>query len=103
MVSHQYIDRVSGRVLAEPLYADRLLRLVYAAPWEDRSWILRTVTSARTSQLLGFLNYDLPFGWMLWGIDRFVRQLGVDLSECVESVERLDSPRKLFQRQIRYW
>ncbi|NWF73892.1 MAG: phosphatidylserine decarboxylase [Nitrospirae bacterium] len=103
MVSHQYIDRVSGRVFTEPLYADQLLRLVYAAPWEDRSWILRTVTSARASQLLGFLNYDLPFGSMLWGIDRFVRQLGVDLGECIESAERLDSPRKLFQRQIRYW
>ena len=102
-VSHQYIDRESGRVLAERLYADQLLRLVYAAPWEDRSWILRTVTSARTSQLLGFLNYDLPFGSMSWGIDRFVRQLGVDLGECVEPVERLNSPRKLFQRQIRYW
>jgi phosphatidylserine decarboxylase len=103
MVSHQYIDRMSGRVLTEPLYADQLLRMVYAAPWEDRSWILRTVTSARTSQLLGFLNYDLPFGSMLWGIDRFVRQLGVDLGECIESVERLNSPRKLFQRRIRYW
>jgi len=102
-VSHQYIDRESGRVVDERLYADQLLRWIYAAPWEDRLWILRTVTSARTSQLLGFLNYDLPFSSMSWGIDRFVRQLGVDLSECVEPVEHLDSPRKLFQRQIRYW
>jgi phosphatidylserine decarboxylase len=103
LLSHQYVDRVSGRVLVEPLYADQLLRLVYAAPWEDRSWIVHAVTSARTSQLLGFLNYDLPFGSMVWGIDRFVRQLGVDLDECVEPVERLNNPRKLFQRQIRYW
>ncbi len=102
-VSHEYIDRESGRVLAERLYADQLLRWIYAAPWESGSWVLRAVTSPHTSQILSLLNYDLPGGSGLWGIDRFVRQLGVDLDECIEPADRLKSPRKIFERRIRYW
>jgi phosphatidylserine decarboxylase len=103
VLAHQYIDRATGAPVTERLYADQLLRLVYAAPWEDRAWLLRAVTSAHTSRILSFLNYDLPFGSTVWGIHRFVRQLGIDLSECVDPIDRLDSPRKLFQRRIRYW
>lgn len=102
-VAHQYIDRLSGRVLAERLYADQLLRWIYAAPWENGSWILRAVTSARASQILSVLNYDLPCNSRLWGVNRFVRELGVELAECLDPVERLDSPRKVFERRIRYW
>ena len=62
--------------------------------------MFRALTSARMSRLLGHLNYDLsgtPLG------KRFLHKCGVDFSECVEPLERLDTPRKIFERQIRYW
>lgn len=102
-VDHQYVDRATGSVVTERLYADRLLQGLYAAPWEGRAWLVKKLASARTSSLLSFLNYDVPLGSKAWGATRFARSLGVDLNECVESPETLDTARKLFQRKIRYW
>lgn len=100
---HQYVDRDTGDVITERLYADRLLRGLYAQPWERRAWLVKALASARASRLLSFLNYDVPLGSKAWGATRFARSLGVDLSECVGDPETLDSARKLFQRKIRYW
>jgi phosphatidylserine decarboxylase len=97
------VDRATGAVITERLYADRLLRGLYAAPWERRAWLVKALASARTSSLLSFLNYGIPLGSTAWGATRFARALGIDLRECVEPPERLASARKLFQRQIRYW
>ncbi len=102
-VAHQYIDRDTGDVITERLYADRLLRGLYAQPWERRAWLVKALASAHASRLLSVLNYDLPLGARAWGVTRFARSMGIDLAECVESPERLDTPRKLFQRKIRYW
>jgi phosphatidylserine decarboxylase len=100
---HQYVDRATGAVITERLYADPLLRWIYAAPWEGHDWLVRTLTSAHASRVLSFLNYDLPFGSATWGAPRIARSLGIDLHECVEPPEKLDTARKLFQRTIRYW
>jgi phosphatidylserine decarboxylase len=100
---HQYIERESAAIRTERLYADPLLRWIYASPSENAAWLFRALTSARTSQLLGFLNYDLPFGSATWGMNRFIRSLDVDLHECLEPAERLDSPRRVFERKLRYW
>ncbi|MGQ0809910.1 MAG: phosphatidylserine decarboxylase [Nitrospiraceae bacterium] len=102
-MEHQYIDRETAEVRTERLFADPLLRWMYASPWEDETWLLRTLTSARASQVLGFLNYGLPIGATRVGVNRFIRSLGADLTECVDPVKTLDSPRKIFERQLRYW
>lgn len=102
-VDHQFVDRATGDVITERLYADPLLRWIYAAPWEGRAWLIRALTSARASRVLSVLNYDIPFGSAAWGASRFARSLGIDLQECVDAPERLDTARKLFQRKIRYW
>ncbi|HSO20082.1 MAG TPA: phosphatidylserine decarboxylase, partial [Desulfosarcina sp.] len=34
---------------------------------------------------------------------RRIRSLGIDHRECLENPEALDTPRKLFERKIRYW
>src|SRR5262249_36951459 len=47
------------------------------------------------------LHYDRPLGPA--AIGRMAASLGIDLGECVEPPERLDTARKLFERQIRYW
>jgi phosphatidylserine decarboxylase len=99
---HQYIERGSGSIRTERLYGDPLLRRLYAAPWEHAPWLLHTLTSARMSQLLGFILYDLPVGHRAGGMGGFIRALDIDLRECLEPADQLDSPRKLFERKLRY-
>ncbi len=65
--------------------------------------MFRAVTSARTSSLLGFLNYDLPLGGRLTGGERLMRTMGIDLEECVLPARSYTTPRAVFERQIRYW
>jgi phosphatidylserine decarboxylase len=100
---HQYVDRDSGSIRTETLFADRLIQHIYSTVRERAPWLYAAVTSARMSQLLAFLNYDLPFGGGLTGGARLAATLGLNLDECVEPPARLDSARKLFERKIRYW
>jgi len=55
------------------------------------------------SSLLGWINYDFPLGQNLSGIRRFLRRSAIDLSECLDQPEALNTARKIFERQIRYW
>jgi phosphatidylserine decarboxylase len=103
LTKHQFIDRETSAVQTERLYGDRFLNWAYRAPWDDARWLCRILSCRRTSQALGFFNYDLPFSSRLGGVHRFVRSMGVDLSECVEPPEALNTPRKLFERRLRYW
>lgn len=52
--------------------------------------------------MLAYLNYDFPFGGHLTGKNNFLKALDIDLHECL-APEKLDSARKVFERQIRYW
>jgi phosphatidylserine decarboxylase len=100
---HQYIDRCSGVVCDERLYADRLVTLLYSAVRENAPRLFQLLTGTRLSAVLGFVNYDLPLGSRLSGNRRFLTRLGVDLTECMDSPQDLDTARKVFQRRIRYW
>jgi phosphatidylserine decarboxylase len=33
----------------------------------------------------------------------FLRKCGIDLGECLDALEKLDTPKKIFERKIRYW
>lgn len=100
---HQYIDRRSGVVRDERLFGDRLVNLIYSRVRENSPWLFRALTSTRLSDLLGFVNYDLPLGNRLSGSQRFLQRLGVDLAECLDAPETLNTARKVFERRIRYW
>jgi phosphatidylserine decarboxylase len=100
---HQYIDRDTDRVATEHLIADPLINRLYSRTRESAPPLFRAATSRRMSAILGFLNFDLPFpGWHRQRVDRF-RSLGIDPSECLDCPDTLDTPRKLFERKIRYW
>lgn len=101
-LAHQYIDRRSGQVLDEQLYADRLIEFVYSTAREHAPSVFRALTGPRMSKLLGFLNYDLFLGARLTGNRRFMDKLGVTLDECLNP-ETLTTARAIFERQIRYW
>ena len=103
MTRHQYIERDSGLSRDEPLFGDRFIRLMYHEVRENAPRLFQLLTSPRMTDILGYVNYDLPFGSGGTACSRFLRQLNVDLSECLLPAAALDTPRKIFERQIRYW
>ncbi|MBN2645808.1 MAG: phosphatidylserine decarboxylase [Desulfuromonadaceae bacterium] len=100
---HQYIERASGLPRTEQLFADRLVRWMYQPLREQAPPLFKALTSARMSHWLGTINFDLDAVSPLLGQERFLRRCGVDLSECLDPLERLNTPRRIFERKIRYW
>ena len=58
---HQYIERETRLIKTERFCGDRWLNWAYRALWEDAGWLMKALTSQRTTQVLGFFNYDRPF------------------------------------------
>jgi phosphatidylserine decarboxylase len=100
---HQFVDRHTRQICDERLFHDRMIGLLYGPARERAPRLFRALTSRWSSKLLGFANYDLWLGSRLAGNSRFVAALGIDLQECVEPWQSLDTPRKVFERKIRYW
>jgi phosphatidylserine decarboxylase len=101
-MQHQYVERASGFARSEPLFGDRLLSLMYHRVREHAPSLFRLLTSPRMTDVLSFVNYDLPFGAGRSACSRFLRELQVDLNECLDAPEELNTPRKVFERRIRY-
>jgi len=102
-ILHQYIERDTRKVCNERLFGDAFVKLMYSAARENAPRLFRMLTSPRMSAVLGYMNYDAPLGALLTGGGRFFKSSGVDLSECADPRETLDTPRKIFERKIRYW
>jgi phosphatidylserine decarboxylase len=100
---HQYVERYTGRICTERLHGDRCVRALYRSALETPSRLLSIASSSRFSSALSFLNYDAFISARAAGMMGFIRDSGIDLSECVESPKNLDTPRRLFERKIRYW
>jgi len=100
---HQYVLRETGAIQNEGLIADSLIRLIYSDAREKTPAVFKALTSTRFTRLLGFLNYDIPLDRPLGRVSKLAEQLGIDGSECVLPLYTLDTARKLFERQIRYW
>lgn len=103
MTLHQYIERTTGQVRDERLYSDRLINFIYSTVRERAPFLFRALTGPAWTNLLGKVNYDLRVGARLSGNMKFIRQLGVDLTECLDAPESLDTARKIFERKICYW
>jgi phosphatidylserine decarboxylase len=101
--AHQYIERDSGEIRSEKLFGDRLIKLLYNGVRENAPFLFRLLTSARASSLLGYINFDAPLAGGFSGNRRFLAECGVDLDECVDPPEFFNTPRKVFERRIRYW
>lgn len=102
-MQHQYIERESGDIRSEKIFADRIVKFLYSTTRENAPLLFKMLTSAQVSGLLGYMNYDFPLGTRLTGGRQFLRSLGVDLSECLDTPEKLNTARKVFERKIRYW
>ena len=102
-LTHQYIERSSGRICDEPLFGDRIVRWLYHPVRENAPRLFKLLTGSRASQVLGFLNYDMMLGTRIWGQQRFLREVGGNPAECFDPLHSLDTARKVFERKIRYW
>jgi phosphatidylserine decarboxylase len=102
-IPHQYIDRETNRIETESLVADPLINRLYSRVRENAPLLFNAATSSRMTAILGFLNFDMPLpGKRSLRLQR-VKAMGIDLTECLDSLESLDTARKIFERKIRYW
>ncbi|MFV0438793.1 MAG: phosphatidylserine decarboxylase [Desulfopila sp.] len=100
--AHQYIDRNSRQIVTEKLVGDRAIALIYSTIRENAPALFRALTSSRMSSLLSLYHFDFLDRKRGSGRALFAR-LGVDWSECVEECGHYQTPRQVFERQIRYW
>ncbi len=100
---HQYVDRETGRVVTEKLLADPLIRQLYSRVRESAPLLFKAATSRRMSALLGYLNFDAPLTGRYARRSLRLGAMGIDVAECLEPPENLNTARKIFERQIRYW
>ncbi len=98
MLQHQYIERDSGAIVDEALLGDRLVALLYHQVRENSAALFRLLTSSRSSDVLGTVAFDRP----LLNRRSFAARCGINLDECLDPPETLDTARKVFERKIRY-
>lgn len=102
-MQHHYIERDTRQIKTERFYGNQAVQFLYSPIRERSSWLFRRLTSARISRVLGYMNYD---GILSAGMKNYLdiqKQLNIDLRECLEDPENLDTLRKIFERKIRYW
>lgn len=100
--AHQYIERASNQIVTEQLFGDKCVRFLYNTLRENAPALFRALTSARMSSLLSLYHYDF-LDSRKSRATKMIQSLGIDLSECVARPAFYDTPRKVFERQIRYW
>jgi len=103
MKAHHYVERSSSRVIAESFCGDPVVSFLYSRIREDAGWLYRALTSARLTDLLGTLCFDRRPPCPERMRQRYACRFGVEFSECLDPPETLDTPRKVFERKIRYW
>jgi phosphatidylserine decarboxylase len=102
-IPHQYIERETTHVATERLIADPLINRLYSSARENAPLLFKAATSRRMSAILGYLNFDMPFPKRGLGNASRISAMGIDLAECLDRPEDLNTARKLFERKIRYW
>ncbi|NMC73742.1 MAG: phosphatidylserine decarboxylase [Geobacteraceae bacterium] len=100
---HRYIERETDRVVREELLADAAIRFIYGTLREKAPWFFHAVTGPSVTGVLGFVSYDLALNARISGAGSFIRKIGLKTEECLAPREELDTPRRIFERQIAYW
>lgn len=100
---HQYIDRKTGKVMTERFFGDSLVRMIFNEKREHPGLLTNAVTSSRMSAFLGFVNFESLLLQKFNPAKRFAGKAGIDMGECADPPESLNTPKKFFERKIRYW
>jgi len=80
------------------MMGDHLIRLLYDKVRENSTSLFNLLTSSWSSSLLSAVNFDLP----LSNSASFAARCGINPDEYLEPPESLNTPRKVFERKIRY-
>ena len=102
-MTHQYVERDTGRVVDERIFGDSIISQIFNPLIEDSSALYRAVTSKRLSKILAWAAFDSVLGSRLTGAGKFLKNAGINEHECLGPAYMLDTPRKIFERKIRYW
>ncbi|HHT9137917.1 MAG TPA: phosphatidylserine decarboxylase [Candidatus Wunengus sp. YC60] len=102
-IQHQYIERDSGRVCTERLFADRAVKFLYSNARENAPALFNALTSAWGSGLLGYFHYKTILSTKVSGKQDILQSIGINRDECVDNLNSLDTFEKVFERKIRYW
>ncbi|MFH1155939.1 MAG: phosphatidylserine decarboxylase [Pseudomonadota bacterium] len=100
---HQYIDRETGQVMTEPLFRNGCVRFLYSSLRENARWCFNLLTSSRSTALLGYMNFDHSFNGRKDRVEAFLREMGINGSDCVDRVDTFETVRQVFERKIRFW
>jgi phosphatidylserine decarboxylase len=100
--THQFIQRNTGQVISERLLADRLLQWLYSRTRENAPRLFNQLTSRRVNDCCAFWQFDFPSRRTSAAVNHLIRKLAIPMAECL-APEALNSPRRLFERQIRFW
>jgi phosphatidylserine decarboxylase len=103
IIQHHYVERDTGQVCSERPIGDWIVNYLYSKRREEVPFVYQLLGSQWFSGFLGWVNYDFPLGQNMTGIRRFLKNCAIDLSECLDKPDELDSARKIFERRIRYW
>ncbi|MEI7879329.1 MAG: phosphatidylserine decarboxylase [bacterium] len=103
MTVHHYVDHRDSRGIPEKFFGDPIVSFLYSHVREDAGWLFKALTSSRLTELLGALHFDIRPGCPYRMRRDLKKTLGIDFNECVDPPESLDTPRKVFERRIRYW
>ncbi|MBF0518288.1 MAG: phosphatidylserine decarboxylase [Nitrospirae bacterium] len=99
---HQYVDRRTGEIVTEKVFADRTIHWLYCPIKENAPLLFRALTGQRASSLFGYLNYENVLCSKLTSHSKFIKETGINLAECLDCPEKLSTPRALFERKISY-
>ena len=102
-IQHQYIERDSGKICTERLYADTVVKFLYSNARENAPALFRAVVSAWGSSLFGYINYETILGAKMSWKKGHLQPVSINLDECVDSPASLNTVKKVFERKIRYW
>lgn len=103
MQVHQYVDRRTGQVCSEELIADSWVQWLYGYAREKAPFVFKAAVSARMTEWLAFMQFDQPLLHRQSKIDKIIRELNIDTAECADSIDKLNTARKIFERKIKYW
>jgi phosphatidylserine decarboxylase len=101
-LTHQYIERNTGRILGERLSGDRFIRVLYSCLRENAGFMFRALTSKTMNDLIAWSQYDSPISRNRNHIAKIIMDLGIPKDEILE-FEKIRSVRDLFERKITYW
>ncbi|WDP90011.1 MAG: phosphatidylserine decarboxylase [Desulfobacter sp.] len=102
-MEHQYIHRATRAVCTESLKGDPIVNAIYSSVRENAGILFNMLVSPRMTALVGAVSYDLPFRRPPRDPAVFLADYGIDLTESAQGIDSLDTYRKIFERQIRYW